>query len=1071
MSALEIAEALGAPPPTEEQRAVIEAPLEPALVVAGAGSGKTETMANRVLWLLANGVVAPGEVLGLTFTRKAAGELGARLQDRIRRLAESGLGPEYDAFEPAVVSTYNAFANALFRDNAALLGRDNDGAVLSEASAWQLARSVVLASAHPGLHALDRSVDTITAAVLRLSAALGEHSVDPRDAADFARTYVAAIEELPLGPRGAAYESHFAVLSEPRSLPLVLDLVEEFAQAKLRRGLVEYSDQVSLALRVLERHPPIVAGLRERHRVVLLDEYQDTSVVQTRLLATAFARHPVMAVGDPNQSIYGWRGASAANLERFGADFGDGQRSAVYALSTSWRNGTRILEAANAIAAPLRELSRVPVGTLRAAPSASSVPVAVRVETTVVEEAATVARWFAERLHAGDAGGPPPSAALLLRTRTTLPFFLTALRDVGVPVHVLGVGGLLAEPEIADLVCALTVLHDPAAGSALVRLLAGSRWRLGVADLEALRGLAEWLRERDYAQRRHDDAVLAGMRASFSGDEERSLVDALDWIASAPEGHRELERFSPAGRERLRDAARLFRRLRARGGLDLVDLVGHVLQELRLDVEVLANESRPVGSANLDALFDAIASYAAIADVATLGGFLSWLREAERREDLSPRPEDPEPGTVQILTVHGAKGLEWDLVAVPRLVAAELPARPLEGTSGWLAFGGLPFELRGDREELPSLGWRGAQDRKQLVEELRAFRARVEERHVREERRLAYVAVTRARHELLLTASFWATQSNERPPSPFLRDLERAGVAPALPETSGLEQNPLAELVTTFRWPRDPLGSRRARVEEAAAAVAAAEPALAGPWAADLELLLAERARRMRGPEPLAVPDRIPASRFHDVVDAPERAAAELRRPVPERPYRATRLGTLFHSWVERRAAGEVGPDLLDAVARELDGPGELVDSDAFERLRETFERSEWAGLLPVDVEREIHLLLDGQVVVCRIDAVYEREGRIQIVDWKTGRVPRDEADLAGKRLQLALYRLAYARWRGIDPATIDAVFYYVADDEVVRPERLETEEELVARWRAVVAAPAAGVDAHADRPRADAGR
>ncbi|MFZ2964067.1 MAG: UvrD-helicase domain-containing protein, partial [Rhodoglobus sp.] len=111
ISAFEIADALGRPRPTEEQRAVIEAPLEPALVVAGAGSGKTETMAGRVLWLLANRAVSPAEILGLTFTRKAAGELQARIRDRIGELAAAGLlGEDYDPFEAPTIATYNSYA-------------------------------------------------------------------------------------------------------------------------------------------------------------------------------------------------------------------------------------------------------------------------------------------------------------------------------------------------------------------------------------------------------------------------------------------------------------------------------------------------------------------------------------------------------------------------------------------------------------------------------------------------------------------------------------------------------------------------------------------------------------------------------------------------------------------------------------------------------------------------------------------------------------------------------------------------------------------------------------------------
>ena len=131
ISAREIAEKLGLKPPTDEQVAVIEAPVDaPALVVAGAGSGKTETMAGRVMWLLANRHARPAEILGLTFTRKAAGELAARMNQRIAQLVSAGIIDDSDDLDPPQIATYNSYANRLYRDNASAIGREGDGAVL-----------------------------------------------------------------------------------------------------------------------------------------------------------------------------------------------------------------------------------------------------------------------------------------------------------------------------------------------------------------------------------------------------------------------------------------------------------------------------------------------------------------------------------------------------------------------------------------------------------------------------------------------------------------------------------------------------------------------------------------------------------------------------------------------------------------------------------------------------------------------------------------------------------------------------------------------------------------------------
>jgi DNA helicase II / ATP-dependent DNA helicase PcrA len=259
-----IADRLGLHRPTPEQRAVIEAPLEPALVVAGAGSGKTETMAFRVLWLLANGLVTAPQVLGLTFTRKAAGELQQRIRSRVKALADVGLAPSYDEFDPPEVSTYNAFANGIYRDWASLIGREGNGVVLGEASAWQLARAVVVESTDPALGDLDVGVDWITQLVLSLAGDLGEHAADPAAVRAMTAEYGAALDALPLGGRGA-YADCMATATKPaRTLPVLLDLVARFDERKRALGAVQYADQVSLALEILRRGPRVAADYRDR---------------------------------------------------------------------------------------------------------------------------------------------------------------------------------------------------------------------------------------------------------------------------------------------------------------------------------------------------------------------------------------------------------------------------------------------------------------------------------------------------------------------------------------------------------------------------------------------------------------------------------------------------------------------------------------------------------------------------------------------------------------------------------------------------------------------------------------
>ena len=1104
VSALDIAAKLQLPPPTIEQQAVIEAPLTPTLVVAGAGSGKTETMANRVLWLLANGHARPDQILGLTFTRKAAGELSDRINKRITDLDAAGLIPPAadtdddtagsDLFNTPSVSTYNSFASRLFTDNALLLGREPESVLLSETSAWLLARRVVIDHGDGRLVPFGKNADLVTDAVLQLSRALAENPPvwlggapgSPHDLTALAASF-AYLPELPYGnPRKKKpYDSVLDSVAAVAPLPVLAELAARYSSEKRRLGLIEFSDQVALALQVCQKVDAVVGRYRDQYRVVLLDEYQDTSVLQTELLHTLFRDHPVMAVGDPHQSIYGWRGASSANLLGFASDFqsgdfqsGDFQSdeftpgdsspavpASTMSLSFTWRNPASVLDAANALVAPLSAALRakpggIQVDTLKVPAQTRPGAVDAFMAQTIAEEAGAVADWFASRL-GGDHGQAERSGAMLFRARREMDYFAEVLRAHGVRAHVLGLGGLLSTPEVADVVSVLRVVHDPAAGSELVRLLSGARYRVGARDLQALAGGASWRATHDWAQKAISADLRGKLRASVAGDEGSSLVDALDFLGTAPDSHSQFAGFSELGRARVQSAGRQLAWLRSRAGLPLLDFVRLIEQEFLLDIELIANEANDLGLANLYSFHDTVAAFLDSDEQGTLASFLRWLTRAELQDDLGPRAEFSEQGTVQLLTIHGAKGLEWDFVAIPNLEEKSLPAASRE-TSGWLRFGELPYGFRGDRSELPELTITGHDTQLDYDLAFQDYKAELARRHDDEERRLIYVATTRAKQELLLTGSFWGPGSTVRKPSRYLTELAEAGLIAAVPDTSAEADKPESAGDGTELWPFDPLGTRRALVEAAATRVRTSEADAPTRWSHAVTLLLEERALRLAGGGAAPVPTRIPASRFKDYVDDPAGVAAKLRRPMPQRPYRATRLGTLFHSWVERRAGGATGTDNIDAGLNELDFgdddgyTGTLSDlavpeQEQFAVLQATFERSEWAGRRPVDIEIEIHHVLGGQVFVCKLDAVYRTETGYQVVDWKTGRAPRNAADLELKQTQLALYRLAYARFKGIDPSSVDAVFYFVADDTVIAPERLYSEADLLAAWSAAL--------------------
>ncbi|WP_324649733.1 ATP-dependent DNA helicase [Georgenia sp. H159] len=1083
-SPADIARALGQHVPTEEQQAVIEAPLAPQLVVAGAGSGKTETMSARVVYLVANRLVRADEVLGLTFTRKAAAELSDRVRLRLRQLRRAGLlddadAPRMDVDRPTI-ATYNSFAADIAKEHALRVGMDPEARLVTEAGAWQLADGVV-----QGWHAVldvDASPASVTEAVLSLSGALAEHLLTTDEAREQLEHLAGSLTEAaPAGRTKDPYADTRKVVASLRERLALLDLVDAYARTKREHGVMDFADQVAMAARIAETVPSVGQALREQYPLVLLDEYQDTSVAQLRLLSTVFGGgHAVTAVGDPNQAIYGWRGAAAAALADFPGQFpslgraGQDQTPTRY-LRTSWRNDARILAVANRVSGPLRVAedgapSPVEVPELVARPGVADGHVLAAYAESVEEEVGEIAAFFAERW------APEETAAVLCRTRSQFTAVVDALRGRGVPVEVLGLGGLLSAPEVVDVRAALETAHDASRGDSAMRLLTGAG--LGAADLHVL---GAWAR-----------ALAAGAGARG----EASVVEAVD--SPPPPGWR-----SPSGATLTGDGLRrvqriggLLRQVRSLSYLSLAEVVAHTITLMGLDIEVAARAGRVAAHArgNLDAFVDVAASFAADTGGAGLGTFLGWLDAAEERErGLEPVDADPQPGAVQVLTVHAAKGLEWDVVAVPGLVESQFPsyrgtpaADGAVSASGWLTDRcALPSPLRGDADSLPALDIPPAPTHADVRDALTQLKRDGGRHTVAEERRLAYVAVTRARHTLLLTGSWFRTGKTPLPPSRFLAEPRDAGLVEdgrlgwaAEPDAEAV--NPSLERVVTASWPLDPLGERRDRLEAAAVAVRTAagppDPATlpAGTtatadvhrWVRDTGLLLRERAESRTAGLEVSLGSHLSASGVVGLAHDPQGFALDRRRPMPGAPSEHASVGTLFHAWVEEYYGA---PSLLDVdgaedLAEEDEPPGDAGPEATraapprraagtppdLGALKRAFTDSAWATRRPVAVEVDLETAVAGTVVRCRIDAVFDDEHGVDVVDWKTGAPPRDAQTLAARELQLALYRLAWARHTGRPLEEIGASFYYVAADRTVAAGRL-TEREIEQRVAAAL--------------------
>ncbi|SOD73179.1 DNA helicase-2/ATP-dependent DNA helicase PcrA [Jatrophihabitans sp. GAS493] len=1077
VSARQLAGLLGLPAPSEEQIAVIESPLEPGVVIAGAGSGKTETMSTRVVWLIANRLVSPDQVLGLTFTRKAAAELSRRIRRRLaqwRMVLEHETPEESEAIaalisgEPTVL-TYAAYAGRLAGEHAMRLGSEPSPQLLSPAMRWQLADGVV--RRFTGEVPVAAGVlSTVVNQVLDLADQLSDHLRSPAELEEYSRQDLACFEALPLGKGARAVEypgdsKKFIDATVVRRA--LVPLLQEFARAKAARQVSDFGDQMVLAARLAEL-PDVSQIERDRFRVVLLDEYQDTGHAQIAMLTGLFAGgHPVTAVGDPFQSIYGWRGAAAGNIGRFADRFPlpDGSPARRYALATSWRNDAQILVAANEVSQSLRDDDPFAI-ELRPRPGAGMGEVLAAVTETVDEEARWVAETIAARWHAEPSG--TRTAAVLVRRRSQIPLIHEALLDLGLPVEVVGLGGLLTTAEVADVRATLQVLADHNAGPALVRLLAGARWRIGPRDLAVLgRRARSLVQVRGEGASRLPGVVTADQRVLLAAElaaaaenaEQGSLVEAIDDLGNPSD-------YSADGYERMRAMSDELRRLRRRLAAPLTELVAEVESTIGIDVEVAARADRAgVGRTHLDRLLDEAARFSVEADEVSLPAFLTFLDAAEDEENGLEQGElSVESERIQVLTVHGAKGLEWNMVAVPGLLEGIFPGSTV-GIDWTKTKGLLPAPLRGDHADLPRFNLTQATDRSDVSKGLKTYNDQVKARQRLEERRLAYVAFTRARSTLLVSGFCWDNTKKPRVVSPFLAEVaEHAEVGQWFtPEPEA--DNPTTREPVVHAWPVDPLERRRVEVEAGAERVreqrrrlresgdrdsegVAVLPGLLGDateetarWRRDVDLLLEERARlAATTATDVVLPSMLSVSQLVALRRSPDELARVLRRPLPVRPAPLARRGTLFHTWLEQRWSAQ---SLLDID--ELPGASDVGADDAdFEALRIAFDASPWAARTPIEVEVGFEMAVGSVVVRGRMDAVFGPESATPgtdwtVVDWKTGARPHG-AEAAAAAVQLAAYRLAWAQLLGIEPddeaglARVGAAFHYVRTNETVRP-------------------------------------
>lgn len=1034
--------------PSSEQIAAIVSPLEPSMIVAGAGTGKTTVMAGRIAWLIMTQQVPPDRILGLTFTTKAANELLTRvrsfLPEALKYLPDESA--HSDLGEP-VISTYNAFGSRLLKEHALRLGLEPDARVVVDATRYQLAMRVVCQSNYD-LGGLGYSPTTAVTEMLKLDEHCSNYLVDPNHIIEKDSQRLISLEGI-AKKQELTHDMIKTCLKRISLAKLVLD----FRQAKISNDVIDYADQIRLAAQAAQNSQAMRDILKEQFHAVLLDEYQDTSLSQKVLLQELFGQgHPVMAVGDPCQAIYGWRGAEITNMENFKFDFerqvsGMWEPAQIYKLTANRRSGQNILTAANSLSNKLREIHPEIVELV---PADDAKPVG-EIQTALLPTFTDEVEWVAEQISKIKPVKSWNEVAVLLREKKNAQYYVNALEAKGIPVQVVDPGALINLPEVREVVSYLEAIYDPTANTALARILLSPRWQIGSRDLAILGRHASELVRVDVTPEMPIDVQLDHIVSAVDKSQRVSLLDALELVSED-----ETLPYSPEARVRLVELASQLRMLRRFCNESAIDLISRIIRVTGIGIEAMVVNS-PEGSTHFDrlaALIDLAGNFRNLEGDSSVAAFLEFLRTGQRFNSLVEADVTLSDNAVIVMSIHKSKGLEFPIVVIPDLTVGVFPSTPKDRHWPKNAFRIPPDALGAPINpllpEFPSpTGPRGV--------DFKAFTSAAGELATIDERRLAYVAVTRAEQKVIASGSWWGpTQSRLRGPSDFLINLHDGATHPDVwtqtPDADAT--NPLLSDVQYLSWPARIDPAKQSQVQRDAELVrsatiamhdesglSSAEKALVESWQQDIDALVLQ-SRQFESSERLVrLPSSLSASQLIALNTDEDTFLKSLVRPMPRKPSSAADRGTTFHSWVETFYGSRTLID-TETLAGAMDD--EIYTDEQLQALKSAFESGPFVNRTPASLELPFALVLGGRTLRGRLDALFT--GTLDdptaadswlVVDWKTGK-PGSANDL-----QLSIYRQAAAQSLGVNPEQIQAAFYYVADQVVSTPQNLLSLDEL----------------------------
>lgn len=696
-----------------QQKKAIQHGTGPLLIIAGAGTGKTTVVTERIAELILKKNVPSENILALTFTDKAAGEM----QDRIERILPYG-------YVDLWVMTFHSFSQRMLERHALDIGLSNDFTLLNTTEQWLLIRENLNRFDLDYYRPLGNPTKFISALVKHFSR-LKDEDITPEEYSAYAKSLTKGRKKkeippstLPIRPRahGREVRTGEEELVEAQRVTEVAQAFATYNQLLLEKNSLDFGDLILYALRLFKQRPAWLKKYQTQFQHILVDEFQDTNWAQYELIKLLAApKNNLTVVGDDDQSIYKFRGASVANILAFTKDFPDAE---IVLLTQNYRNQQNILDLAHKFIQlnnPDRLEAKMsgPAGLLvqkrlKAHRTGEGVIELVHTETQA-EEARAVADKIVELKNA-DPEKKFSDFAILVRANDHAQCFLEEFDRRGLPATFYAARGLFSKPIILDILAYLKLLdnyHEPAAA-----------YRVLAMDIFGIPG---------------SDAVELGAAAR---KHTWSLYEAMQ--------HASEVNISPAGR---RGITKILALIGQHSELARTKGVGEIVLRFLNDSGYLMAITRREDATSHEQVqllnqFYGIVTEFQLGRYARVGEFLEYIDRVRESGDSGTLKNDIEtgPDTIKILTVHGAKGLEFPYVFLVNVVEQRFP--------------GLD---RKDPIEVPDA----------LVREVLPGG----DAHVQEERRLMYVGITRARDGVFFTAAEDYGGVRRKKLSPFLYEL------------------------------------------------------------------------------------------------------------------------------------------------------------------------------------------------------------------------------------------------------------------------------------------------------------